>query len=68
MSLSDYYFTLGTGLQIDIPSFPISFFFVKRAQYSDGGLVWQHGDFFGTADESDSTGLDFVITFDLDYF
>ena len=68
MSLNDFYFSLGTGVQIDIPSFPISFFLVKRAKFSDNVLEWQHGSYFGTSDTTDNSGLDFVITFDLDYF
>ncbi len=68
MSLTDYYFSLGTGLQIDIPSFPISFFLVKRAKFTDSGFDWQHGSYLGSSDLNDDTGIDFVITFDLDYF
>ncbi len=67
MSLSDFYFSLGTGLQIDIPSFPISFFLVKRAKIVDGAIEWQAGDYFGNTD-NETSGIDFVITFDLDYF
>lgn len=69
MSIDDFKFSLGTGVQIDIPSFPISFFVVKRFQWEDGAISWQEGDYF--ADDDSSTGLDgidFVITFDLDYF
>ncbi|MDC7225903.1 MAG: outer membrane protein assembly factor BamA [Spirochaetales bacterium] len=69
MSIDDYYFSLGTGLQLDIPSFPISFFLVKRAKYEDGVFTWQQGDDLFVPDDEDSPwGLDLVITFDLDYF
>ncbi|MBI9108918.1 MAG: outer membrane protein assembly factor BamA [Spirochaetales bacterium] len=69
MSIDDFYFSLGTGIQIDIPSFPISFFLVKRAKFVDGVFTLQQGDYF--TDLTDTTltgGIDFVITFDLDYF
>ena len=68
MSLDDYYFSLGTGLQIDIPSFPISFFLVKRAKFNDGVLGFERGQYFTSDDMEDNSGLDFVITFDIDYF
>ena len=68
MSLDDYLFSLGIGLQIDMPSFPISFFVVKRGKFENDVFDIQHGATFGTADETDDTGIDFVITFDLDYF
>ncbi len=68
MSLNDYCFTLGTGAQIDIPSFPISFFVVKRAKFTDSGLELQRGSYFTSEDTNDASGIDFVITFDLDYF
>ena len=69
MSINDFKFSIGTGAQVDIPSFPISFFLVKRFSFIDGNLSWQQGDLFtDTADTSLTDGLDFVITFDLDYF
>ena len=68
MSLDDYYFSLGTGAQIDIPSFPISFFLVKRGKFENGVFRLEHGEYFDSTDDDDTTGLDFVITFDLDYF
>jgi outer membrane protein insertion porin family len=69
MSLDDFKFSLGTGAQIDIPSFPISFFLVKRGKFVNGQFTFMQGDYFtDTSDTSLVDGLDFVITFDLDYF
>jgi len=69
MSINDFKFSLGTGVQIDIPSFPISFFLVKRGQFVDGNFTFMQGDYFtDTANTALTDGLDFVITFDLDYF
>ena len=68
MSLDDYYFSLGAGLQIDIPSFPISFFLVKRGKFVDNKFELQRGAYFTSDDSDDTSGVDFVITFDLDYF
>ncbi len=67
ISLDDFYFSFGTGLQVDIPSFPISFFLAKRFNFdSEGTFQWQQGDLF--AGDSETGGLDFVVSFDLDYF
>ncbi|MBI9100788.1 MAG: outer membrane protein assembly factor BamA [Spirochaetales bacterium] len=66
MELDDFKFTLGTGLQIDYPSFPMGFYFVKRFNFVDNDINWQAGNVFqGDADDS---GLDFIITFNFSYF
>ncbi|MDC7125746.1 MAG: outer membrane protein assembly factor BamA [Spirochaetales bacterium] len=67
IDIDDFYFSLGTGIQIDIPSFPISFFLVKRGKFSNHEFELQEGDWF-TNDDSDVSGIDFVLTFDIDYF
>ena len=68
MGLNDFYFSLGAGLQIDIPSFPISFFLVKRGKFTDGVFGLERGAYLYSDDTDDASGIDFVITFDLDYF
>ena len=61
MTIDDYYFSLGFGLQLDIPSFPISLFFVKRAKFdSNKAFQWQEGALFQN-DSADDSGMDFVI-------
>ena len=68
MNIDNYLFSAGIGLQIDMPSFPISFFVVKRAKVDNEVFKFQHGSYFGSDIDDDDTGIDFVITFDLDYF
>lgn len=70
IGLDNFKFSLGTGLQIDIPSFPIGFYLVKRFQFADetfGSFEWLPGELFYDPNTPDS-GLQFVITFNLNYF
>ena len=68
MSLTDFYFSLGSGLQLTIPNFPMGFYLVKRFKFNESGtLAWQAGDLFAN-DENETSGLDFVISFTLSYF
>lgn len=67
MTIKDFYFSLGSGIQLTIPNFPMGFYMVKRFKYNeDNQLVWQAGDLF-SGDDPES-GLDFVISFTLSYF
>ena len=66
MGVEDFRFTLGTGLQIDYPSFPMGFYFVKRFNILDSGINWQGGNVF--AGDAEDSGLDFIITFNFSYY
>jgi len=68
MAIQDFYFSLGSGLQLTIPNFPMGFYLVKRFKYNENGaLAWQGGDLFANPEDGTS-GLDFVISFTLSYF
>ena len=66
MDWEDFKFTIGTGLQIDYPSFPMGFYFVKKFNIEDDGINWQEGDVFNNG--SETSGVDFIITFNFSYF
>ncbi len=66
MEFDDFKFTIGTGLQVDIPSFPMGFFFVKRFNFMDNDLNWQPGNVF--RNDNEDSGLDFIITFNFSYY
>ena len=67
MDISDFLFSFGGGLQLDLPSFPIGFYLVKRFNIVDNEVGWQKGDVFVNSDDPTS-GLDFVISFNFSYF
>lgn len=67
LKLDDFLFGFGSGIQIDMPTFPMGFYLVKRFNFVDNKVQWQAGDVFIQADDLTS-GLDFVISFTFSYF
>ena len=67
MQLDNFLFSFGGGLQIDLPSFPMGFYLVKRFNFVDNEISWKKGDIFVNSDDPTS-GLDFVISFNFSYF
>jgi outer membrane protein insertion porin family len=67
LGFDDFRYGFGSGLQIDLPTFPMGFYFVKRFSVVDDQIQWQPGNAFRQADDPTS-GLDFVISFSFSYF
>jgi len=67
IGFDDFRYGFGSGLQIDLPTFPMGFYFVKRFSVADDKIQWQPGNAFRRADDPTS-GLDFVISFSFSYF
>lgn len=68
MALEDFYFSFGSGIQLTIPNFPMGFYLVKRFKYDENNVFqWQSGDLFRN-EERPTSGIDFVLSFTLNYF
>jgi outer membrane protein insertion porin family len=54
-------YSMGGGLRITLPQFPLRFLFAKRFKVVDGETQWQDGGLFG------KLGMDFVFSFAISY-
>lgn len=67
IALSDWQFTVGTGLRFVIPQFPIRLYLAKRFEFAeDGSIEWQPGNLFGSGEGTG--GLDLVFTIGAEFF
>jgi outer membrane protein insertion porin family len=66
LSLSDFLFSTGFGLQLDMPNFPMGLYLVKRFKIQDNQIAWQPGDLFKTS--SSTSGMQIVLSFSFNYF
>ncbi|MCL2520128.1 MAG: outer membrane protein assembly factor BamA [Spirochaetaceae bacterium] len=62
---NNFYGAIGTGFRVAIPSFPISFYLIKRFQFEEGGGInWNPG----LNPTFPNQGLDIAITFSVDIY
>jgi outer membrane protein insertion porin family len=62
---NNFYGAIGTGFRVAIPSFPISFYLIKRFRFKEGGGIdWNPG----RAPTFAGAGLDLAITFSVDMY
>ena len=60
----DFMFSLGGGLRLTAPQFPLRFFLAKRFGVRDGSVVWE-GDPLLSSKDDPTSGLAFVLSFTL---
>jgi outer membrane protein insertion porin family len=59
MSLNDFHFSIGGGLRLTLPGFPIRFYLAQTFSFQDGKLLWGDGDI----DIGNNLSLKFVLAF-----
>ena len=58
-SALNWYFSMGAGVKLKVPGFPLGIYLVKNATYMDSTFAWKPGNIFkGSADDS---GLKLVL-------
>lgn len=67
MEIGDFNFSFGGGLQLELPTFPLGIYLVKRFRLPDWKMEWQAGELMKIGGQPDS-GVDFVISFTFSYF
>lgn len=66
--LSDWLFTIGTGIRFTIPQFPIRLYLAKRFTVDESGNIdWARGNLAG-ANSAPDAGLDLVFTIGIEFF
>ena len=61
LSIQDFYFSMGGGVKLTIPGFPLGIYLTKVFSVEDDNSIsWQAGDIF-TSDDNDTSGLNLVL-------
>mgnify|MGYP006276101607 CR=1 FL=1 len=69
LELSDWQFSVGTGIRFVIPQFPIRLYLAKRFEYDQNGdIEWQTGNLFNGGDSDSGRGVDLVFTIGAEFF
>lgn len=66
IGLSDFIFSMGGGIKLTIPGFPIGLYLTKVFEFDENNqVIWQPGEIFRGDDPSSGLNLVFAITYSL---